>query len=163
MADFGVRHMQTADLQTADLQTADLQTADLQTCRLQTCRLQTCRLQTCRLQTCRLQTCRLQTCRLQTCRLQTCRLADLQTWRLQTADCDLGFRIKNCRLNYSSFNNTRPSMVIFPKAKCVFGGRQSSVIELVTPSQYCSKLLDWFRGFLLGRYKLLYIESISVS
>ena len=99
------------------MQTADLQTADLQTCRLADCRLAACR--------------------LADCRLAECRLADLQT-----ADCDLGFGIKNCRLNYSSFNNTRPSMVIFPTAKCVFGGRQSSVIELVTPSQYCLKLLD---------------------
>ena len=94
------------------------------------------------MQTADLQTCRLQTADLQTADLQTCRLADLQTSRLQTADCDLGFGIKNCRLNYSSFNNTRPSMVIFPTAKCVFGGRQSSVVELVTPSQYCLKLLD---------------------
>ena len=74
---------------------------------------------------------------LQTCRLADCRLADCRL-----ADCGLGFGIKNCRLNYSSFNSTRPSMVIFPTAKCAFGGRQSSVIELVTPSQYCLKLLD---------------------
>ena len=53
-------------------------------------------------------------------------------------------------------HNMRPSRVFFPNRQMCFWWT-SIICNRVMPSHYCLKIFGWIRGFLLGRYKLLYI------